>query len=54
MFPYIIFKTLNDGNEFLANVSSNQKVKILPSNGCKMGKFSEAFSLNSYPNGFYE
>jgi hypothetical protein len=37
----VINKTKNDGIEFLPNVTSSQKIKLLPYNGCKKGNISK-------------
>lgn len=52
-YPYKISKTKNDGNEFLPNVTSNQKIKLLPYNGCKIGEESPEISANLYPKGYF-
>jgi len=52
-FPFTIFKTSNDGQEFLPDVNSKQKIKIIPYNGCKEGDVTPAISKNVFPNGYY-
>lgn len=44
-FPYVINKTKNDGSEFIPNVTSKQKIKILPYNGCRTGEYSPTISI---------
>lgn len=53
-FPYKINKTKNDGSEFLANVTSQQKVKILPFNGCREGTISLQISNKTHPKGYFK
>ena len=52
-FPFVISKTKNDGKEFLPNVTSKQKIKILPINGCKSGNYSQAISKESHSAGYF-
>ncbi len=52
-FPWVIYKTLNDGNEFLPNVSLDQKIKIKAYNSCKTGNFSTSISGRNHPNGWW-
>lgn len=52
-YPYKIASTSNDGKEFLANVESWQKIKIIPYNECKIGDTSNEYSMDLYPKGWF-
>ena len=52
-YPWVIENSLNDGHEFLPNVSSGQKVKIQPVNWCKKGDYGDPVSYLLYPYGWY-
>jgi hypothetical protein len=52
-YPYKISKTINDGSEFLSNVESWQKIRILPYNTCKSGNLSPELSPQTFPKGWF-
>ncbi|GEM_PF-1119976 len=52
-YPWKISDTANDGHIFLPNVQSWQKIMIKPINHCKSGDYGNPFSLDLYPNGWY-
>lgn len=53
-YPWKVEKTLNDGHEFLPNVSSWQNIMVKPINHCREGEYSAAVSQLAYPYGWYE
>ena len=53
LFPYKLENTDNDGLEFLPNVMNSQKIKLVPSNGCKKGNPTISISKDSFPYGYY-
>jgi len=52
-YPYKLSKVINDGEIFLENVGSWQKVKLTPINFCKRGESTKEFSMDNYPNGWF-
>ena len=52
-YPWKISGTLNDGHEFLPNVSSWQNIMMKPTNHCREGEYSIPVNYLSYPNGWY-
>jgi predicted outer membrane repeat protein len=53
-FPWQIYKTANDGQEFLPNVAGSQLVQIIPYNECKQGTSAIDFSRNNFPQGWFK
>ena len=53
-FPWQLSRIINDGTEFIPNMKSWQKIKILPINDCKVGNWSKEFSMDNYPKGFFK
>lgn len=52
-YPWTIYKTQNDGHEFLPNVQSWQNIKIRPINRCSNGQLSSGVSYATFPLGWY-
>ncbi len=53
-YPYKVSKAINDGEIFLENVGSWQKIKLIPINFCKIGEPTKEFSMDTYPKGWFK
>ncbi len=52
-FPWRVYKTLNDGHEFLKNVTPWQSLRLKPYNHCKSGDYSPSISGFLFPRGWF-